>query len=171
MTSIFEKEYKYCPTCREKLIRSLVDNKRLLNCKRCGFVFWNNPKPVVSTLIEKGGEVLMLKRANEPFKGYWVLPGGFVDYDEEPDEAAIREVKEEIGVKVQIESVISAYRIGNDPRGVHIDIVYVGRAEGTPKLDAKDFTEYRYFPPDKLPDKIAYKHGEIINNWYNQSHE
>ncbi|OGY22832.1 MAG: hypothetical protein A2172_01930 [Candidatus Woykebacteria bacterium RBG_13_40_15] len=148
-----------------------MDNKQLLNCKKCGFVFWNNPKPVVSTLIEKDGNVLMLKRAQEPFKGHWVLPGGFVDYDEEPEAAAIREFKEEAGLNIQIESVISAYRIGNDPRGVHIDIVYVGRAGGKPKLDAKDFAKYGYFPLDRLPDKIAYKHREVIINWRKWLHE
>ena len=166
MASIFEKGYKYCPTCKGKLTRSLIDDKWLLNCKKCGFIFWNNPKPVVSTLIEKDGKVLMLKRAKEPFKNYWVLPGGFVDYDEEPDEAAVRETKEEIGLNVYVESVASVYRIGDDPIGVHIDIVYFGKAEGEPKLDMKDFTECRYFLPNKLPEEIAYKHREVIIDWY-----
>jgi len=166
MVSIFEKDYKYCPTCKDKLTRSEVDGDPLLNCKKCGFVFWNNPKPVVSTLINKDGKILMLKRAVEPFKDFWVLPGGFVKYEEEPEQAAMREIREEIGLSVKVGQLVEVYRIGNDPRGAHIDIIYSTKVvSGFLKLESEVFREFDWFNSKSLPDKIAYGHREVIEKW------
>lgn len=187
MKNIIEKEYNFCPTCRAKLVRKLIDRRRLLACPspkgsplgKCGFVFWNNPKPVASIIIAKDGKVLMLQRAKEPFAGYWCLPGGFIDYEELPEEAAVRETKEEIGLDVKIDKLIGVYQIDNDPRGIHLDIIYAGRAtSGQARLPAPDgaadggqeklgpeHRAFRYFSADNLPKLIAYKHCQAIEDW------
>ena len=164
MTSIFEKDYKYCPTCKEKLVRSSIDDRQLLNCKNCGFIFWNNPKPVVSILLYEGKKILMLQRANEPLKDYWCLPGGYINYDETPEEAIKREAKEEAGIEITIDNLVGAYRIDNDPRGVDIDIIFSGKSVGEINLNSES-KDFKYFEIDKLPNKIAYKHREAISDW------
>ena len=108
--------------------------------------------------------VLMLQRANKPFENYWVLPGGFIGYSETTQEAALREAKEETGMNIGIERLIGAYRIDNDPRGVHIDIIYSGVSNNEVTL-SKEHVSWKYFSPQKLPKLIAYKHREAIHDW------
>ena len=165
MESIEEKDYKFCLTCKNNLERKRIDGENLLSCPNCGFVFWNNPKPVVSCVIVQDNKVLMLQRAKEPLKGYWVLPGGFMKYEETPERALKRETMEEAGINIEIHNLVGVYRIDNDPRGVHIDIIYSGtKNKGNIILSDED-SKYTLFDPDKLPDKIAYKHREAIEDW------
>lgn len=110
------KYYKYCPNCKTELQKKIVNNETGLFCSSCSFVFWNNPKPVTSVIIEKDNKVLMLQRYNEPFKNYWVLPGGFMGYEETAEQSIIREAKEETGLNVKIKGIVGVYRIYNDPR-------------------------------------------------------
>lgn len=164
--SIHENYYKFCPACKTELQRKSIDGRRRFFCPGCDFIFWNNPKPVVSILISKKNEILMLQRANEPLKNYWCLPGGYVNYDETPEEALTREVKEELGKRISIDGLIGVYRIDNDPRGINIDIIYKGRIKGEINLSI-EHQDYRFFGPDQLPKKIAYKHRQAINDWLN----
>lgn len=106
----------------------------------------------------------MLQRANEPLKDYWCLPGGYINYDETPEEAVKREVSEEIGTDIFIDSLIGVYRIDNDPRGVNIDIIYEGKLKGNVSL-SDEHKKYKFVPLNVLPQKIAYKHREAINDW------
>lgn len=160
-----DKMYTYCPTCRTELKKKDVDNQNVLSCSSCGFVFWNNPKPVVSFLLVKDGKILMLQRANEPLKDYWCLPGGFMRYEETPEEAVKREVKEETGLNIHIEGLVGVYRIDNDPRGIHIDIIYYGKGTGEILLSRED-KKYAYYGQGALHDLIAYKHREAIDDWF-----
>jgi ADP-ribose pyrophosphatase YjhB (NUDIX family) len=133
----------------------------------CGFIFWNNPKPVVSIIIHNKNKILLLQRANEPFKDFWVLPGGFIGYSETAQDAIIREVKEETGLEVTVEQPIGVYRIDTDPRGIHIDIVFAAESAQEPTI-SKEHTSWKFFCKDTLPDNIAYKHRQAILDWYNK---
>lgn len=161
---IREQFYKYCPNCKKKLIKKLVDNISRLCCLDCGFIFWNNPTPVVSVVIHKNGEVAMLKRAKEPFKGYWVLPGGYINVEETVQEAVIREAKEEANIEITLEKLIGVYRIDDDPRGINIDIIYSAQSKGNVALSPED-SEFKYYKLNSLPELIAYKHREAIGDW------
>ncbi|MBI4062623.1 NUDIX hydrolase [Candidatus Gottesmanbacteria bacterium] len=130
-------------------------------CDKCGFIFWKNPKPTTSIILEKEGKVLLIKRSKEPFKNYWVLPGGYVEYDEDPRSTIEREVKEETGLEVAVDEVVSVYLIDTDPRGNSIDIVYKGSILGG-QLNLEEHSQYRFFPPKDLPDLMAYKHRDVI---------
>ncbi len=163
-----EKVYKYCPTCKSDLATKNFNGEKALVCSSCGFTFWNNPKPVVSFIYYKDAKILMLQRTNEPFKDYWCLPGGFMRYEETPQESIKREVKEETGLDIEIEGLVGVYRIDNDPRGVHIDIIYHGKANGDIALSEED-KKYNYFDSDDLPEFVAYKHREAILDWLKKS--
>lgn len=110
----------------------------------------------------------MLQRAHEPFLNYWVLPGGFIDHDETAQEAIKRETREEAGTNIKIEGLVGIYRIDNDPRGVHIDIIFYGKAASKIKLGKED-KNWQYFPTNNLPENIAYKHREAISD-YDKAH-
>jgi ADP-ribose pyrophosphatase YjhB (NUDIX family) len=163
--SPYERQYKFCPTCKTTLRMTFIDGKNRLNCGNCGFTFWNNPKPVVSILIfNEKREVLMIRRADKVLRGYWCLPGGHMYYEESPQEALKREVKEETNLDIIIDSLLGAYQIDNDPRGNNVDIIFVGESRGNIKLNQED-NAYKYFFADKLPEKIAYKHRNAIIDW------
>lgn len=157
--------YKFCPHCGNNLILAVIESEAVKKCNKCGFIFWNKPKPVVSIILHKDGKALMLQRAHEPFKAFWVLPGGFIGYEETPEEAIKREAKEETGLEITINGIVGAYRIDNDPRGVHIDIIFYGTLNGEIEIN-KDSKSWQYFSPEQLPDKIAYKHREAIADWH-----
>lgn len=164
------KEYRYCPRCKSNLTLTEIDSNRVRKCEACGFLFWNNPKPVVSIILHKDRKILMLQRAKEPFKNFWVLPGGFIGYQESAQEATKREAKEETGLDIVINGLIGVYRIDNDPRGIHIDIIFHGTADGKTELSEEDKT-WRLFSPDKLPEHIAYKHRNAINDWHRKGNQ
>lgn len=165
-----ERDYIFCPRCKERLARRLIDRRRLLACPSGHFVFWSNPKPAASVVIaDQDRRVLLLKRANAPLRGFWCLPGGFIDYMEAPGEAAIREVREETALEIRIERLIGVYRIDNDPRGAGIDIIYAGRiAGGRLTVNTEEASEAVFCPPGSLPRRIAYKHAEAVRDWARQ---
>jgi ADP-ribose pyrophosphatase YjhB (NUDIX family) len=162
--SIFEKPYKFCPTCKTELRRQEFDGQNLLNCPACNFIFWNNPKPVVSVIAHAGDKILMLQRASEPMKGYWCLPGGFINHGESPQQAATRELYEETQLQLQPTELVGAYLIDDDPRGVHIDIIYHIPLAGEITL-SDEHQSHNFFTADTLPNNIAYKHRQAILDW------
>jgi 8-oxo-dGTP diphosphatase len=169
MERVFETAYKYCPTCQTKLVRKKIDNQNLLNCIKCGFVFWNNPKPVVSVILERDNQILLLKRANEPLRGYWGLPGGFMNYGESPEQSVIRETLEEVGATVDNLQLVGVYLIDNDPRGVHVDIIYSAKLYNDVTL-SDEHSDYKFFSADDLPKEMAYKHRQAISDFTSQNH-
>ena len=108
--------------------------------------------------------VLLVRRAREPFAGCWALPGGFVEIDEDLEDAAHRELHEETGVAgIALRQLGSFGRPGRDPRARVVSVAYVGvLPEGTPAPRAgSDAGELRWFARDALP-ALAFDHAEII---------
>lgn len=108
-------------------------------------------------------EILLVKRKNDPFKGKWALPGGFVEENEDLQEAALRELKEETGLSVtNVEQLQAFGKPGRDPRGPTVTITFVGWAKSeasvSPSSDAEDV---RWFTLNDLPD-LAFDHDVII---------
>lgn len=109
-------------------------------------------------------EILLIKRLNEPFKDYWALPGGFVDENEDLEEAAHRELKEETNLEVEDLYQLGAFGApGRDPRGHMISIAYLGYSSDVENAKAMDDTkELKWFKINDLP-KLAFDHKEIID--------
>ncbi len=109
-------------------------------------------------------KLLLINRKREPFKGKWALPGGFVDVDEELDDAAARELEEETGLAgVRLEQIYTAGKVGRDPRGRVITVVFMGIiTKGQNKLKAgDDAAEAKWFDIENLPKNLAFDHDEV----------
>jgi ADP-ribose pyrophosphatase YjhB (NUDIX family) len=97
----------YCPYCGAKTIKKHDDSK--YECTTCHKLVWNNPMTAVGVVFLQGDQILAAKRGGEPSKGKYDLPGGFLDYGEDPFEAAVRELQEEAGVHISGLELIGAY--------------------------------------------------------------
>ena len=123
------------------------------------------PSITVDAVILKENKIVLIKRRNAPFKEYYALPGGFVDYGEKVEDAVIREVKEETGLKTKIEKLVDVYSAPDrDPRGHTITIVYKLKIVGGQLRSGDDAKEIGLFALDKLP-KLAFDHEEIIGDF------
>lgn len=93
------KKFKFCPNCKNPLN---YPEKRLINCQKCGFHLYFNPVPTCALILEnENQEILLVKRKFAPKKGFWDLPGGFIDFKETAEQAIIREVKEELSINIK----------------------------------------------------------------------
>ncbi len=138
-----------------------------------GKYIYDWPRPTVSvdavvfTFFESKAKLLLIKRRYEPFKGQWALPGGFVDIDEELEDAVARELAEETGLAgVPLEQMHTFGNVGRDPRGRQITIAFMGivrpPAKGQNKIKAgDDAAEARWFDIEKLPKDMGFDHEKI----------
>jgi len=136
-----------------------------------GKYIYDWPRPMVSVdaavfaFFGKKVKLLLINRGNEPFKGQWALPGGFVGIDEELEDAVVRELKEETGLSnVPLEQMHTFGKCGRDPRGRQITIVFFGIAtkEQTKAKAGDDAAKARWFDIEKLPKNLAFDHNEVI---------
>ena len=120
--------------------------------------------PTVDVIIEVEEGIVLIKRKNPPYG--WALPGGFVDYGESLEEAALREAKEETTLDVELLSQLGAYSDpARDPRQHTISVVFIARASGKPRA-ADDAAEVRVFGRSSLPEELAFDHGKILQDYF-----
>jgi ADP-ribose pyrophosphatase YjhB (NUDIX family) len=123
-----------------------------------------NPIPTVDLIIKFNEDIILIKRKNPP-EG-WALPGGFVDYGESLETAAVREAKEETGLDVELLRQFHAYSDPKrDPRHHTITIVFIAKAIGK-AIAGDDAKEIGLFNKDTLPDQLAFDHRDIINDYF-----
>jgi len=134
---------------------------------------FRNPFPTVDIIIEilrpdgRPG-IVLIKRKNPP--PGWALPGGFVDYGESLERAAVREAKEETTLDIGLASQFHTYsEPGRDPRFHAISTVFIARAEGTPKAE-DDAAKIGIFTADDLPTPLAFDHATVIADYFHQKY-
>lgn len=138
-----------------------------MQCPRCGHVMrlYRNPLVTVDIIIEiPGNGIVLIERQNPPLG--WAIPGGFVDYGETLEAAAIREAREETGMDLVNLRQFHAYSDPErDPRGHTVSVVFTALGEGVPKAgdDAKNL---RIFPLDRLPENLVFDHGVILSHYW-----
>lgn len=136
-------------------------------CPACGgeSEYYRNPTPTVDIIIaiaDKG--IVLIMRKNEPVG--WAIPGGFVDYGESLEEAAVREAREETSLDVTLLGQMHTYsRPDRDPRQHTISTVFIAEAEGIPRA-ADDAVEIGLFTRDSLPEPIMFDHREILEDYF-----
>ena len=116
--------FKFCPRCASPLKYEEKFGMVRPICPQCGWIHFVDPKVAAAVLIEQDGRVLLVRRVNEPFRGLWTLPAGFVNGGEDPAEAAARECLEETGLHVRVTRVFDIVAGKEHPRGADFVIVY-----------------------------------------------
>jgi len=118
----------------------------------------------VDAIIPYEGKIVLIKRLNEPYKGYYALPGGIVEYGERVEDAVLREVEEETGVKGEIHSLVGVYSDPHrDPRGHFVSICFIVLPVGGELKAGSDAREVELFSLDNLP-KLAFDHEKMIKD-------
>jgi 8-oxo-dGTP diphosphatase len=125
------------------------------------------PRLTADVIISPPGDrrrVVLIQRGNPPHG--WALPGGFVDYGESIEEAAVREAREETGLEVTLQRQFHVYSDpSRDERGHTVTVVFLGEAEGTP-VGGDDAAQARFFDADALPADMAFDHAGILNDFF-----
>ena len=125
---------------------------------------YKSPKLTVDGIVLKDGKILLIKRKNQPFEGKWALPGGFVEYGEKTENATVREVFEETGLKTKINHLVGVYSDPNrDPRGHTVSIVYVLDICNGELKSGDDTCDAKFFDLKNLPD-LSFDHEGIIKD-------
>lgn len=154
----------YCSTCGAKTEARVIGRQRLSVCDACDRIFFRNPKVVVTALIEDQGRVLLVRRDIEPGRGLWGLPGGFVDWDEHPEQAMVRECREEIAVRVEPLELLGVEHVLTDDEGIVI-LPYRARLVSGEPVAADEVQQVGWFSPDALPPLAFSSHRKVLQRW------
>lgn len=157
----------FCPRCGAPLGDGIAFGRPRRLCRYCGFIHFRDPKVAVAGLVTDGRRVLLVRRAVVPRIGYWALPAGYMDADELPEEAVVREVVEETGVTIRVTGLHSIAPLAG--WGERRGILLVFRAEPVAgELAARDdVSAARWFAADEVPwDQLAFDStAEILQSW------
>ena len=125
---------------------------------------YKSPKLTADGTIVNNHKILLIRRKNEPFKGKWALPGGFVEYGEKVEDAAVREVFEETGLKTKIIDLVGIYSDPNrDPRGHTVTAVFLLKEQGGKLKEGDDAADAKFFDINQLPE-LSFDHDIIISD-------
>ncbi len=150
------KKKNYCTTCGKTLKTDTFDGKERQVCSNCREVFYENPLPVATVILPGlNREILLVKRAREPFKGMWCFPIGFAEVGESIEDAALRELKEETGVDGKIVQLIDVSTHKNPFYGDLLIVSFEAEKIGGEEEPGDDASDCRYFPVMSLP-KLAF---------------
>ena len=159
--------YRFCPRCGA-LLDPPEKGVHRQRCLACGATYYNNAKPCAGALVVRDGKVMLVRRGIEPYKGWWDIPGGFLAPGEHPAEGAIREVREETGLRVRPVALhaIEVDTYGEEGNEYTLNIYYLAEVvegEAEPRSDA---VEIGWFGPDELPENIAFAHARrVLEAW------
>jgi ADP-ribose pyrophosphatase YjhB (NUDIX family) len=147
----YPAKVKFCPLCGASMASRLVlpENSLRKVCTQCGFVLFPGPKLVAGCLVVDSGKVLLIRRGNWPALGKWTFPGGYVDFGENAADAAVRETREEVGMRVTLGPLLGVF---TDAESVALTVVvYLAKPGSEPPGLSDEATEVRYFAPDEIP--------------------
>jgi 8-oxo-dGTP diphosphatase len=160
-------DMQYCPRCSAPLTWRSTGDRPRPTCPDCGFVLYINPVVGAGALVEKDGQVVLVRRGVEPKAGYWSLPAGYVEGDEMAEDAAVREMEEETGLRIDIDDLLGVYSFGKEPQ-TGVLILYSAHPVGGELRAGDDAQEVRTFAPTDMPpdDQIAFHtHLQALRDW------
>lgn len=150
--------WRVCPRCGGPLRHG----QGRVECGACDFVFYANPKPTACALvIDDEGRILLVRRAGEVENSKWDLPGGYLEEGEHPEDAVVREVREETGLEIELGELHGVWMdwYGDGPGAAStVNLYWLARAVGGEPGAADDVDALAWFAPDELPpdDEIAF---------------
>jgi 8-oxo-dGTP diphosphatase len=157
--------FGYCPACGSNLGERIIDGRPRLVCPACGYINWRNAKPCAGALVQRNGKVLLVRRNIEPFLGYWDVPGGFCEIDEHPAQTAIREVREETGLEIELTGLLGLW-LDAYVESMTLNVYYLARPLTMRIQPGTDADGAAWFAPDALPPRIAFANGlQALTAW------
>jgi 8-oxo-dGTP diphosphatase len=157
---------RFCLWCGTGLMERVIEGKRLPACPSCDFVLWPDPKLATAVVVESGDGLVAGKRAIDPGRGLWCLPGGFVDDHEHPEHAAGRECREEIGAAVVVTDLLGVFHVRRAQRPHLVVIGYRAALEaGEQPVAGHEMDEVGVFAPESLPPLAFSSHRAIVEVW------
>jgi 8-oxo-dGTP diphosphatase len=158
-----EKDINYCPRCGTKTNSKEKFGKLRPVCPQCGWIYFADPKVAAAVLIEQDGRVLLVRRVNEPYRGMWTLPAGFVDANEDPARAAERECLEETSLTVRVMRVLDVIAGREHPRGADFIIVYSAQITSGDPQAGDDADQIGWFERSKLPPLAFHATQKVLS--------
>ena len=156
----------YCVNCGAPLEQREIEGRMLEACPNDDFVLWRDPKIATAVVVETAGGIVLGRRAIEPALGEWCLPGGFVNDDESPVDAAARECVEEIGIAVEVTGLIGVYHIAKRTAPSMVAVGYRARAmDGSSLEPGKEMLELQVFALEALPELAFPSHRQIVGDF------
>ena len=146
-----KKKRKFCIYCGGQIAKSREDDVLRDCCSSCHCFFYDNPLPVVSAIVDESRRILLVKRDRAPFKGHWCLPTGFAEAGESIEDAALRELKEETGVKGKISRLLDVDSYKSRFYGDLLFLTFVVDKTGGKVAAGDDSAQAKFFPIDKIP--------------------
>jgi 8-oxo-dGTP diphosphatase len=153
----------FCVNCGTALLPRVIEGREVEACPRDTFILWHDPKVSTAVVVETEGGIVLGRRSIEPGYGLWCLPGGFVNDDEDPAIAAVRECREEISVPVEITGLIGVYHIAKADAPSMVGIAYKGRlVDGAVPAAGPEMLEVGVFRPESLPPLAFPSHTKVV---------
>jgi 8-oxo-dGTP diphosphatase len=165
MASLGFEEIRFCVRCSSEL--ELAERFGAVRpvCPRCEWIYFADPKVAAAAFIVRKGEVLLVRRANDPQRGLWTLPAGFIDAGEDPQKAVVRECLEETGLNVRVTGLYDVLSGLEHTRGANILIVYRATVTGGTLQASDDVDQAGYFRLDLLPPLAFSTTQKVIDRW------
>ncbi len=157
--------YRFCPRCGASLVPRALEGRQLPACPACSFIAFRDPKvAVVAIAVDGGGRVLAIRRGLAPGLGQWALPGGYVDYDEHPEQGVRRECREETGCELGAVRLEGVFHVGLADAGLVV-LAYSGPVRGGRPIPTAEAPELGFFAPDALPPLGFATHRDAVAAW------
>ncbi|MGH2461540.1 MAG: NUDIX domain-containing protein [Chloroflexota bacterium] len=147
---------KYCPKCASELISRAEGGRDRLACSSCDYVFFGDFSIGVGGVVMRDGKALLIRRGQEPRRGWWQIPGGYCEHDESIHDAVAREVMEEAGIHARVENVLGLrHSLGAPSANVYV-IFRLTPLDGVPRADGEEITGAGFFSLDEIAalDKV-----------------
>ncbi|HEX8968585.1 MAG TPA: NUDIX hydrolase [Chloroflexota bacterium] len=154
----------FCLQCGTPLETRRQEDRDRPTCPACGFIHYLDPKVAVAVVLGDDSGVLLGRRGIDPGSGLWSFPAGYVNRGEVLEEAAVREVQEELGVAIRLTGLVGVYSERDQPV---VLVVYAGEiAAGVPVADGREVREVRRFALEALPQGLAFPHDRrVLADW------
>jgi 8-oxo-dGTP diphosphatase len=165
--TITMRKKTYCHFCGTRLAEKSIEGCLRLFCDKCNDPLYENPVPATClVVVDDRSRVLLVKRSVAPKKGFWCLPGGYMELGEAPEASALRELKEETGLSGQIDMLLG---VTSDPSADYDTILMVGyavkRYSGTPE-PGDDASDVAFFHQDDMPEIAFESHRKFVRIYY-----